>query len=62
MSLCCSAQYWYSADLETVDKSGYYTIVLDEKIVGSATDLNFSNLRINDLTKEKCLILYVKHA
>lgn len=53
MSLCCSAQYWYSADLETVDKSGYYTIVLDEKIVGSATDLNFSNLRINDLTKRE---------
>lgn len=46
--LCTTAQSWYTANIDTVSKSGYYNILLDKRVVATSGSSSFSDIRIND--------------
>lgn len=48
VSLNLASQSWYKASINSVEESGYYNILLDERVVAVSGSTHFSDLRIND--------------
>lgn len=46
--LCVNAQSRYKVDIDTVNQSGYYNILLDKRIIAVSDRSDFSDIRINN--------------